>query len=363
MSIKLLVITPTNKSVSNHMAEAEMWIGLKKQGIEIDLITHGNSYFANKFKKEGIHVIDHYPSKKVSLESIKLIKDVLKKGKYDILHLTKGHGLSNGVLAAKGIPVKVITYIGSKSLYWHDPTTWISQLSPRVDKIHCVSHNIEQHVKKQILFRKKKTFTIHKGYNPDWFSAIKPIDLTEYNIPKDAFVICCLARHTKVKGIPYLVEAMKFLPKNKNIHLLILGTYTNGKDMADIIAKHPYKNNIHALGRLKNALDFLAASHIYVQPSLSEGLGRAILEAMSLEKPTIITNAGGCTELIENEKSGIIVPVKNAKAISEAILRLYKDKELRTKLGKNAKNRVITDFHTNTTVEKMYHFYKQLAEK
>jgi len=340
-----------------------MWIGLHRQGVEVNVMTQGDTLFAQKFKEEGINIIDHYPGKKVDTKSIKLIKQLLEDEKYDILHLIRGHGLSNGVLASRGLPTKVITYIGSTSLYWHDPTSYISQLSPRVDKIHCLSYDVEQHVKNQLFINKDKTFTIHKGYNPEWFSNVKPANLSHLNLPEDAIVISCLAHVRRVKGIPYLIEAMRFLQSEKNIHLLLLGENTDSPEIMELIENSPMKDNIHIFGDRDDAINYLAASDIYVQPSIREGLGRAIMEAMSLEKPIIITDAGGCTELIENEKSGLIVPVKNAKAIAGAIERLIHNKDLRNKLKRNARLRITTQFNANITVDKMYSFYKELIQK
>ena len=108
-----------------------------------------------------------------------------------------------------------------------------------------------------------------------------------------------------------------------------------------------------------DAISLIKGSDIYVQTSLSEGFGRAISEAMSVGKPIIMTNAGGCTELID-DTCGIITPIKKPNAIGKAISSLVNNDELRLQMGINAKKRMEKVYHINDTVEDTYKLYKQL---
>ena len=83
---------------------------------------------------------------------------------------------------------------------------------------------------------------------------------------------------------------------------------------------------------------------------------------MSVGKPIVMTNAGGCTELID-EQSGIIVPIKNSKAIGEAISKLVNDNSLRLEIGKNAEQRIQTVYHINDTIKDTLNLYKQLLSQ
>ena len=75
-----------------------------------------------------------------------------------------------------------------------------------------------------------------------------------------------------------------------------------------------------------------------------------------------MTNAGGCTELID-EDSGIIVPLKDSKAIGAAISKLLNDDALRIQMGKNAKQRIGTVYHINDTVTDTLHLYQRLLNQ
>ena len=83
---------------------------------------------------------------------------------------------------------------------------------------------------------------------------------------------------------------------------------------------------------------------------------------MSVGKPIIMTDAGGCTELID-KSSGIITPLKNPKAVGKAISSLVNNAELRKQMGINAQKRIEKKYHIHDTVENTLELYKQLLKQ
>ena len=92
-----------------------------------------------------------------------------------------------------------------------------------------------------------------------------------------------------------------------------------------------------ALGRRENALSFVAASDVMVNPSDHEGLPLAILEAMSLGKPVVATAVGGVPSVIETSVNGLLVPAADPAALAESLRDLAIDSELRSRLGGRAR--------------------------
>ncbi len=95
------------------------------------------------------------------------------------------------------------------------------------------------------------------------------------------------------------------------------------------------------------------------KPLFSKGFGRAVSEAMSVGKPIITTDSGGGTELVD-KNSAIVVPIKNSKAIGQAVSKLVNDDALRVEMGKNANKRIQTVFHIDKTIEETLALYKKL---
>jgi len=347
-------------NTSKSRAQFELLIGLKKRGVNIIILARFSKEVLHKFKDAEISCIEGFPKSKIDLNYIKDLKKHIVDYKIDIVHAFHGKALRNTVFAVKNLPVKLVTYMGSSSIHWHDPSAYFTYLSPRIDTIICNSDYVYKHVKKQLfLTNKKKAIRIFKGYNPEWFTAIAPFDFTSLGIHKNAIVVCLAADYLKVKGVEYYIKSTYHIHSKQDIHFILLGDMRGNKNVPKLIENSPLKNKIHALGSRKDALAFFKSADIYVQTSIREGFGRAISEAMCVATPIVMTDAGGCTELID-KKSGIIVPVKKPKAIAAAIVTLAEDKELRESMGKHAFKRINKTFHIDKTIDETLEFYKSL---
>jgi len=144
-------------------------------------------------------------------------------------------------------------------------------------------------------------------------------------------------RISKEKGILDLLEASKKLPEN--IHLLILGSGPEEEKVKEVTKSH---SNIHFMGYVEKerTISLLRGSDILIQPSLVEGISSTILESMACKIPVITTNVGGNKELIENNKSGIILEPNSPTEILEESLELFSNKERAIQLSEEAFNHV-----------------------
>lgn len=350
-----------NEPYVSQQAQIELMVGLQKKGVTVYLLGQVSDDVKYHLKKLNIPFIDLFPRKSIDKDFIQKFEAVIVKHQINLVHFLESKICRNGLIALKNHKqVKTVMYYGSFSLHWYDPTAYLTQLHPRIDKIIGNSNHVYQHVKKQLFGKnKQKAVRVFKGYNPDWFNNIPPFDYSTLNIPKDAIKVCFVGNHRKVKGTRYFLESSYHLNSDKDIHYFLIGEKTNEGELAKISEKSPIKNNIHFLGKRSDVVSLLKSCDIYTQTSLKEGFGRAISEAMSVGKPVVMTNAGGCTELID-ESSGIVTPLKDAKAIANAISSLANNDTLRLKMGKNATNRIQTVYHINDTINDTYLLYKEL---
>ena len=137
----------------------------------------------------------------------------------------------------------------------------------------------------------------------------------------------------------------------------------HGKRIEHALKDCKRSENIIMPGFCDNAPAISAACDVVCLPSYKrEGLPRSIIEAMAAGIPPIVTNSGGSPELVENNKSGIVVPIRDSKAISNAIEKLYFNKELRITLGENAVERIQKNFSTEETINKTLETYHQLFD-
>lgn len=149
----------------------------------------------------------------------------------------------------------------------------------------------------------------------------------------------------KDKGQYFLVKAARALKDEwPGIHFLLLGT---GRDEKKIRKEAEGLTNIEFLGFRDNVGDYLALFDLFIFPSLMEGLGSTLLDAMEYGLPIIATNVGGIPDIVKDNQNGVLIPSHDSVAIEKAIVDLYNNKLLRERLSCQAKEFVKTYFPDN----------------
>ncbi len=119
---------------------------------------------------------------------------------------------------------------------------------------------------------------------------------------------------------------------------------------------------IHRSGFRTDAPAISAACDVFCLPSTKrEGLARSVIEAMAYRVPPIVTDSGGSPELVVDGVSGFVVPPRDARSIADAIEKLFRDPELRRRMGDAARERIATDFRNEDTVLKTIALYEELV--
>lgn len=208
---------------------------------------------------------------------------------------------------------------------------------------------IEEHLKFKIAPR-EKFVAISNGIDEEKYLSLK-IDIAskkkELGIPPESTVITTVARLEPVKGVKYLIESIPLITKSPNIPLtfLIVGDGSLRTELEQ--QSKIFDTKTIFLGERNDVPEILAISDIFVLPSIMEGFGIVLLEAMIFGKPVIATSVGGVPEIVIDGESGILVPSANPEKLAEAISRVLKDNSLRHKLGENGKQRVLTNYTQN----------------
>jgi L-malate glycosyltransferase len=358
MPIRALIISSITGSAPSR-PDAELVIGLYRQGIEVSVMIPPGSPLIRRFSDLGIRVIPAHPERKFSLRSIRLIRQEIRQNRYDLIHLFNTKAIVNGSLAALGLPVKVLAYRGAAGMYWYDPTAWLSHLNPRIDYLICNSSYVEQHMKQQLLFRTGKAVMIHKGMDGEWFRGVKPITRNKLGIPEKALVAGCVANVRRIKGVPCLLEATHHMPVDIPLHILLIGSGMDSARILKLIESSPLKDRIHILGYRPDVYEVIAACDIYIQPSLSESLSRSVMEAMCMGVPCVVSNVGGLVELVEHEKTGLIFEKGNPLALARALEKMAGNSDRRSTFAAAAKKRMKVLFSVDNMVRNTLELYRR----
>jgi glycosyltransferase involved in cell wall biosynthesis/SAM-dependent methyltransferase len=278
----------------------------------------------------------------------------IRKGRFDIVHTHTAKAGFVGRLAAwlAGTPVIVHSTHGHVFYgYFGKLKTKIfvtmEKIAAKVsDRVLCLTElEIDDHIELGIGFHELFRY-VYSGVPLDVFS--KPVKSREevrasLGLPGDAIVIGTVARIDPVKGIRYAVEAFQQLYKeHPRAHLVLVGDGGDRPALEAAAREYGISDRTHFLGHRTDVPDLLHAMDIFLLPSLNEGYGKAIVEAMCAGLPVVATRVGGVPELIKDGETGLLVSPADPAAIARAVGGLIRDTEQRHRLAAAA-NRNVTD--------------------
>ena len=181
------------------------------------------------------------------------------------------------------------------------------------------------------------------------------------------FKILFVGRHIERKGICYLIEAAKYLPKDKfEIRIVGVGDLTEQlKQQAAVVSEGA---EIIFTGKLspEDLANEYKTANVFTLPAIvdhkgdTEGLGVVLIEAMELGLPIVASNVGGIPDVVVDGESGILVPEKDPAALADAFKRLEADPTLIQKLLAGARKRIDECFTWDGIIERQVEVYKRL---
>ncbi|MDH3651439.1 MAG: glycosyltransferase family 4 protein [Saprospiraceae bacterium] len=361
--MKLLVVSDYRNTQSVR-PEAEWMIGLKKEDIDVRIITYPGSEYAIQFSDYNIPVETTHPTQKWDPTFIKYLRQRIQKERIDFVLLFNSSAITNGIKAARNTSVKVLLYRGyAGHISWYDPAAYLKFLHPRVDKIICVSQAVVADLSSRTFIRQDKLITIHKGHHSDWYDHVAPSNLSHFSIPDDAFVLACMANVRKFKGIPYLLKALPEISDLENLHVLMIGHGMESSALSKLRENSRMKERVHLTGFRDDVLSLLSACDLFILPSThGEGLSKSLLEAMLLALPVIATDIPANREVLGDQISAdILVPPKNSQALAIAVRNMYSNPERRKSWGKQLRLYAMGAFHIDRTISETVSLLKRLS--
>jgi len=178
-----------------------------------------------------------------------------------------------------------------------------------------------------------------------------------------SFLVAAIARLSDVKGFQYLLRAFKtFAQRHQDAVLLVAGEGREKERIKQLINNFDLNSRVKLLGLLKDVRPLLDAADIFIHPSIVEGLGISIIEALAIGKPVIATFTGGIPEIIRNNYNGILVESCNSSALAEALLKVREDSDFKESLIKNSAFG-IEKFDYRLMAKETYQIYKEVLKK
>jgi glycosyltransferase involved in cell wall biosynthesis len=193
------------------------------------------------------------------------------------------------------------------------------------------------------------------------------VDLGQYQAlpePEGVPVVCMAARLLRDKGVQEYVEAVRLLHK-RGVRAVfkLAGDVDPGNPTsvtaADLLA-WKQEGLLDVLGYRSDVAELFAASHLVVLPSYREGLPKVLIEAAACGRAVVTTDVPGCRDAIESDVTGLLVPVKDATALADAIQRLIEDEALRKRMGAAGLLLAEREFAIENVVQQHLDIYAEL---
>jgi glycosyltransferase involved in cell wall biosynthesis len=211
---------------------------------------------------------------------------------------------------------------------------------------------------------------IHSGVDLNLFGRSTAENNPEGNelaIPPDSLVVGYVGWLIPIKGVTHLVDAMAEVVQRHPNSMLVLVGKGDEKGEEEIKLKEQVENlgladNVRLLGWRPDVDEIMGCFDLFVLPSLNEGMGRVLVEAMAVGLPIVASRVGGIPDLVKDGKNGLLVPPADASALGKAISDLLTDKEKRNRMGEAGK-KMCLPYSAEAMVEQIDDLYKDLLEK
>jgi colanic acid/amylovoran biosynthesis glycosyltransferase len=257
--------------------------------------------------------------------------------------------------ATVGLYVKEVFGVGF-SITVHGPDEfydakgqYLAEKVAAADFICCISFFARSQLMKLSPYAQWKKLVVSRlGVDPSVFAP------RVRRAPQDVFEVLCVGRLTSAKGQHLLIDAMEQLARQgRRVRLRLVGP---GQDEASL-REHAAQTGIADLVVLEGGVNqdhihkLYEAADVFCIASFAEGIPIVLMEAMAMEIPCVTTHITGIPELIRNGIDGMLVAPSDVDGLSGAIARLMDDPDLRERIGKNGRTRVLAQYDLRRSVE------------
>lgn len=185
----------------------------------------------------------------------------------------------------------------------------------------------------------------------------------EFSFAPDDYLVGIVAHLAEHKGHKYLISATKILKEHTDrIKVIIVGGGPLKFELDKQAEEMKVKDIVYFLGFREDIPQILSSLDLFVLSSYLEGMGSSLLDAMACRLPVVATKAGGIPEVVVHRKTGLLVPTRSPSYLAKAILKLYEDRDLASRLGQKGYEVVKQKFSAEAMAAKIIDLYEKIAK-
>jgi len=309
-----------------------------------------------------------------SLRATKLLRVMKRKGAFDLVHFGDIHfgfaydrsfiatlhqSFNQRLGASAKLPYhSSLTNLITRYFYYNFAKIMEKMALMKANKLIAVSNATKEEFVTSYGIESAKIEVIHNGVDTNFFRKRNARKLRERLGIRGQKVLLCVGFMTPRKGVEYLAKALNNL--DNDFILILLGKWESGYRKCFRKYLGLIENRVMEIGYVddQEMPYYYSLADLYVHPSLLEGFGLPLTEAMACGTPVVATRVGAVPEVVGD--CGVLVPPRNADILAKAVNTLLTDDSLRQELGKKARVRVERLFNEELMIEKYLEFYERI---
>jgi glycosyltransferase involved in cell wall biosynthesis len=340
-------------------------LGLRSRGHRALLVCHPEGELRRR-AAEGGDLVPLAPRAEMDFSAAWRLARVIRQARPDVVHAHDPHGVAmTSVALSLGRLDPLPVFVASRRVDFRFKRNAFSRWKYRqVDAFLCASDAIRALVVADGI-EDARAITVHEGIDLEHVDAVPPADArAEYWLPRGAPLVGNIGALVPHKGQRYLIEAAPLvLQEVPDARFLVFGEGELRQPLEQSIRRQGLEKHVMLPGFRPDVLSFLKAFDVFVMSSITEGLGTSLLDAMACRTAIVATHAGGIPEVVAEGETGFLVPVRDAAALADRIVRLLRRPELRAAFGEAGRRRVEARFSVDRMVEATLRAYARVADR
>ena len=361
--MRILLIDPEEAWAGGEQQVEYLARGLRARGLDVEVAASPNGELFRRLQAE-------FPIWALRMQNDLAVRKVFSLARYcrerriDVVdaHTARGHSLGFALRLFASTPRLVVhRHIDLPP----KPTNRFIYRSRRVDRFIAISSKV-------------RDVLLSSGVPADRISLIRStVDAAPFRnldrsrehaetasrlgVGADRALIGSIAQLAPYKGHAVLLEALSILRKQgQGFHCVIAGEGRLRAQLDSRIAELKLTDSVTMLGFRRDVPRLMAGLDIFVMPSITEGLGLAILEAFHAGTPVVASNTGGIPELVEHDVTGLLSPPGDATALADNLKRLLLDPDLRQRLATNGRRLACERYRLDDMIDATLGVYRDV---
>ena len=342
-------------------------LGLRALGHRTILVAHPKGELRRR-ASEGLDLVPLVPRSELDLASAWRLARLVREYRPAIVHAHDPHAVAMaasalGLMSARRGEGRAPVLVASRRVDFELKSNAFSRWKYRqVATFICASVCIRQMLVARGI-PAARAVTVHEGIDLHHVDAAPPASVREaFWLPHNAPVVGCVGALVDHKGHRDLIRAAaEVVREMADVRFVILGEGELRGALTELVKQLGLERNVLLPGFRPDVLSLLKTFDLFVMPSVTEGLGTSLLDAMACQRPIVASRVGGIPEVVADGDTGLLVPPRDPDALARGIRRLLTDPALAGRFARAGRTRVEQRFTTERMVAETLAVYERLA--